>query len=35
MLDWLGLDSVEGSDPAACDLVEINEVLTLRVATRH
>jgi hypothetical protein len=32
MLDWLGLDSAENFDPAACDLVEINEVLETSVA---
>ena len=32
MLDWLGLDSAENFDPAACDLVEINEVLGMTVA---
>jgi hypothetical protein len=32
MLDWLGLDSAENFDPAACDLVEINEVLDMTVA---
>jgi hypothetical protein len=35
MLDWLGLDSVHGFDPAACDLAEINEALGLTVATRR
>jgi hypothetical protein len=35
MLDWLGLDSVEGFDPAACDLGEISAVLGLTVATRR
>jgi hypothetical protein len=35
MLDRLGLDTVEGFDPAACDLAEINEVLDLTVATRR
>jgi hypothetical protein len=33
MLDWLGLDSAEDFDPAACDLVEINEELAMTVAT--
>lgn len=32
MLDWLGLDSAENFDPAACDLVEINEVLEMTLA---
>jgi hypothetical protein len=34
MLEWLGLESAEGFDPAAFDLAEINEVLGLTVATR-
>ena len=32
MLEWLGLDSAENFDPAACDLVEINEVLEMTLA---
>lgn len=32
MLDWLALDSAEHFDPAACDLIEINEVLEMTVA---
>ena len=35
ILDWLGLDTAEGFDPAACDLAEINEALSLTVATRR
>jgi hypothetical protein len=35
MLDWLGLDSAEDFDPAACDLVEINEVLEGTIAARR
>jgi hypothetical protein len=35
MLDWLGLDTAERFDPAACDLAEINEALGLTVATRR
>ena len=32
MLDWLTLDSAEHFDPAACNLIEINEVLEMTVA---
>jgi pRiA4b ORF-3-like protein len=35
MLEWLGLDSAQDFDPAACDLVEINEVLDMTVAARR
>lgn len=32
MRDWLGLDSAEDFDPAACDLGEINDVLNMTLA---
>jgi Plasmid pRiA4b ORF-3-like protein len=35
MLEWLGLDSAEDFDPAACDLDEINEALDTTVAARR
>lgn len=35
MLDWLGLDSAEEFDPVACDVVEINDVLGVRIAARR
>ena len=35
ILEWLGLESAEGFDPASCDLAEINEVLGLMGATRR
>jgi pRiA4b ORF-3-like protein len=35
MLDWLGLESAEDFDPAACDPAAINEVLGLRLAGRR
>jgi hypothetical protein len=35
MLDWLGLDSAEEFDPAACDLIEINDALQMTAAPRR
>lgn len=35
MLDWLGRDSADSFDPAACDLAEINEVLGLTFTARR
>ena len=35
MLDWLGLESAEEFEPAACDLVEINEALDMTVTARR
>ncbi len=35
MLDWLGLDSAEDFDPAACDVADINDVLAMTIATRR
>ncbi len=35
MLDWLGLGSAGEFDPAACDLVEINEVLDMTLTARR
>jgi hypothetical protein len=35
ILDWLGLESAEEFDPAACDLVDINEVLEMTVGARR
>ena len=35
MVDWLGLDSADEFDPAACDVDEINEVLGLTLAAKR
>jgi hypothetical protein len=35
MLEWLGLDNAEDFDPAACDVVEINQVLDMTIAARR
>jgi hypothetical protein len=35
MLDWLGFGSAEDFDPAACDVVEINDVLDVTIAARR
>lgn len=35
MFDWLGLDTAEDFDPAACDVAEINDVLDMTIAARR
>jgi hypothetical protein len=35
MVDWLGLDSADEFDPAACDVDEINEVLGMTLAPKR
>ncbi len=35
MVDWLGLQSAVEFDPAACDVVEINEVLGMTATPRR
>jgi hypothetical protein len=35
MLDWLGLESADEFNPAACDPIEINEVLDMTAVTRR
>ena len=35
MLDWLGLESADEFDPAACDLAEINDVIDMTLTARR